>query len=117
MLKLITPALFYLMLIHPAAAQSVGGAYSLAGTNPDGSAYTGTVDVTIDGTDCQMTWTLDGGQVQGICLESEGALATSYVVGGVLTLVLYRAQPDGVLNGTWRVDGEALTGGEVLTPR
>jgi hypothetical protein len=109
----------FIALLFPlaAGAQTIGGSYSVAGTNPDGSLYTGAADVTIEGADCKLVMAFGNGDVAGICVQGDGVLATSYVAGDVLTLVLYRVQPDGVLNGVWSVAGMAGTGTEVLTPK
>lgn len=108
-----------LTLLFPLAvgAQSLGGSYTVAGTNPDGSAYTGTATITFEGADCKLIMAFGNGDVVRTCLQGDGVLATSYFAGAALTLVLYRVQPDGVLNGVWSVAGTAGTGMEVLTPK
>ena len=106
-------ALFFPLSV---AAQSVQGNYTVSGTNPDGSLYTGAAKITFEGADCKLVMTFGNGDVAGICVQSEELLATSYVASGALTLVLYRLQPNGVLNGTWSVAGMAGTGSEVMTP-
>jgi hypothetical protein len=116
-LKLFASGLVVLLFPLSAAAQSVGGSYTVAGTGPDGSAYTGAAEITIDGADCRLMMAFGNGEVSGSCLQGDGVLATSDVAGGALTLVLYRVQPDGVLNGIWSVSGMAGTGTEVLTPK
>ena len=115
MLKYVVPAL--LICTMPAFAQTTGGSYTVAGTNPGGAAYAGTADITISDADCTVTWAFGNGKAEGTCLQADGVLATSYVVGDMLTLVLYRVGADGVLNGVWSVGGKAGTGTEVLTPK
>lgn len=115
MFKFTVAALFALTL--PALAQSVGGSYIVAGTNPDGASYAGTAEIALDGDSCTMTWAFPNGAATGACLQVDGILATSYATDGVVTLVLYQVQADGVLNGTWRVASLPGTGTEVLTPK
>jgi len=115
MLKFAVAALCALTL--PAMAQTVGGSYTVAGANPDGAAYAGTAEITLDGDNCTMTWAFGNGTATGACLQADGVLATSYATDGVVTLVLYRVQADGVLNGMWRVAGITGAGTEVLTPK
>lgn len=117
MLRLFVSVTFALLFPLVVGAQSLGGSYTVAGTNPDGSVYTGAATVRFDGADCKLIMAFGNGDVVGTCLQGDGVLATSYVAGNALTLVLYRVQPDGVLNGVWSVAGTAGTGKEVLTPK
>jgi hypothetical protein len=115
MLKL--AGLAMLALTMPASAQSIGGNYTVAGTNATGPSYTGSAEIAFTADECTVNWTIGDGQATGICLVADGVLATSYLSGDALTLVLYQVQPDGVLNGVWSVAGMAGTGTEVLTPK
>ena len=117
MLKAVASGIVALLFPLAVAAQSVGGSYTVSGAGPDGVAYTGAAEITIEGTDCKLKMAFGNGEVSGICLQGDGVLATSYVAGGALTLVLYQVQPDGVLNGKWSLSGMAGIGTEVLTPR
>ena len=42
-------------LAAAASAQTVGGTYSASGTNADGSSYTGTAEITLNGPACSGT--------------------------------------------------------------
>lgn len=119
MSKAVALGIVLLLIPLPLAvsAQSVGGSYTVAGTGPDGVAYTGAADITIEGDDCKLTMAFGNGEVSGICLQGDGLLAASYMAGDALTLVLYQVQPDGVLNGKWSLSSMAGTGTEVLTPK
>jgi hypothetical protein len=43
-------------LATAASAQTVGGTYSVSGTNADGSSYTGTAEITVNGAACSISW-------------------------------------------------------------
>jgi hypothetical protein len=47
MKKLITALALLCPFVSPAAAQSIGGNYTLAGTNLDGSLYDGWAEITL----------------------------------------------------------------------
>jgi hypothetical protein len=99
-----------------AAAQMVGGAYRVDGTNPDGSAYTGTATITPSSdTTCRISWRT-GSTSTGICMTAGKALAASYVLNGKVGLVLYRLEADGSLRGVWTVADQPGAGSETLTP-
>jgi hypothetical protein len=99
-----------------AAAQTVGGPYRVDGTNPDGSAYTGTATITPSSdTTCRISWRT-GSTSTGICMMTGTALAASYVLNGKVGLVLYRLEPDGSLAGIWTIADQPGAGSETLTP-
>ncbi|WP_305971132.1 MULTISPECIES: hypothetical protein [unclassified Mameliella] len=83
----------------------IAGAYRVAGRNPDGSAYSGTLQLTGNSARYQLTWTIAGQIFRG----------TGRLEGRVLTVdwqgdsnpVVYVLMPDGSLHGTW-ADGLAL---------
>ena len=79
-----------------ASAQTVGGSYTVKGTNADGSSYTGTAEITPSGDTCRMVWHT-GSTSRGICMLANKAFAASYKMGNTFGLVIYELQPDGVL--------------------
>ena len=98
-------------------AQSVGGAYSVAGKNPDGSDYSGTAQITPSGSSCRIKWQTDGTTSEGICMLANKAFAASYKMGSEYGLVVYEVMPDGSLRGYWTVADQEGVGTELLTPR
>ncbi len=82
----------------PALAQKVGGAYTVEGTNPDSSKYSGTAQITPSGSTCRITWDT-GSPSKGICMLANKAFAAYYRLGNKDGLVVYEVQPDGVLKG------------------
>src|SRR5579872_6412277 len=99
----------------PALAQKVGGSYTVAGTNPDGSKYSGTAEITPSGSTCRIVWNT-GNTSKGICMLADKAFAAYYRLGKGDGLVVYEVQPDGVLKGYWTITDEDGAGTETLTP-
>jgi hypothetical protein len=99
-----------------ASAQTVGGQYRVAGTNPDGSAYSGTALITpsSDST-CRIEWQT-GSTSRGICMLANKAFAAAYQLGKDVGLVVYELQPDGSLKGVWTVADRPGAGTETLVP-
>ena len=117
MRKLLMSAAFAAMSIMPAAAQSIGGSYSVAGTNFDGSPYTGDVEITLTSeTTCVIKWTTGGSTSDGICMRNDDAFSAGYVMGSDIGLVVYKMMDDGSLHGLWTIAGKNGNGTEVLTP-
>src|SRR5258707_13714010 len=83
-----------------ASAQSVGGKYRGTGTNPNGSAYTGTAEIIPSGDSRRMSWNVVGAW-KGICMLSNKSLAPTYRNGNTYGLVRYELRPNAVLNGRW----------------
>jgi hypothetical protein len=99
----------------PALAQKVGGNYTVEGTNPDGSKYSGTATITPSGSTCRIVWDT-GGTSKGICMLANKAFAAYYRMGDGDGLVVYEVQPDGVLKGYWTITDKDGAGTETLTP-
>jgi len=100
-----------------ASAQSVGGTYSVAGTNPSGSTYTGTATITPSGSSCTISWQTGSTTSEGICMLANKAFAAFYKLGSDYGLVVYELQPDGSLKGYWTIADREGVGGEILTPK
>jgi hypothetical protein len=98
-----------------ASAQTVGGEYTVKGTNPDGSSYGGTAEITPSGDTCRMVWHT-GSTSRGICMLANKSFAESYRMGDTFGLVIYEVQPDGVLKGVWTVADQKGAGTETLIP-
>jgi hypothetical protein len=116
--KLLATALFCALTAVPAAAQSIGGSYDVAGTNFDGSPYSGTAEITLTSeTTCIIEWSTGSTTSEGICMRNDSAFAAGYVLGNEIGLVVYKVMPDGSLHGLWTLAGRDGNGTEVLTPR
>ncbi len=100
-----------------AGAQTVGGSYSVAGTNFDGSAYAGTVQITPEGSTCRIVWNTGPVPSEGVCMLSNKAFAAFYKLGSDYGLVVYELQPDGSLKGNWSIAGKQGVGTETLVPQ
>lgn len=100
-----------------AVAQEVGRAYSVTGTNPDGSAYAGTAEIIQRGSTCRIAWRTGPTTSEGVCIASGKSLAAFYRLGNNFGLVLYEAQSDGSLRGYWTIVNREGVGGEILMPK
>jgi hypothetical protein len=74
------------------------GTYSAAGRNPDGSTYTGTVEVSRQGRKFTLIWQVGADSYRGVG-SLEGNVLT--VDWGDTTPVVYALTGDGVLQGLW----------------
>ena len=98
-----------------AAAQGVGGRYQVQGTNPNGSSYSGTAEITqTSASTCRIAWHV-GSEWQGICMLSGDVFAAAYKSGNSTGLLIYHRQPDGRLSGEWTI-GAGANGTETLIP-
>ena len=100
-----------------ATAQDVGGKYLVRGTNLDGSPYEGHAMITPTSKyTCNIEWKTGGSTSSGICMRDSNAFTAGYQLNGKVGLVIYLIKADGVLDGSWTVDGVNAVGTEVLTP-
>jgi hypothetical protein len=97
-------------------AQTVGGAYSVSGTNADGSSYAGTAEITLNGPACSIRWQTGGSNSAGTCLLTGNAFGAAYQLGDAPGLAVYQLQPDGTLKGQWTTIGAPGIGSETLSP-
>jgi hypothetical protein len=101
----------------PAAAQEIGGKYTVQGSNLNGSTYSGEAVITLTSeTTCQIVWKTGATEANGICMRNDNSFAAGYVLEDAVGLVIYKVLPDGTLNGLWTVAGEGGSGTEVLIP-
>ncbi|TIW00593.1 MAG: hypothetical protein E5V85_03370 [Mesorhizobium sp.] len=102
----------------PAAAQSIGGTYTVSGTNFDGSSYGGEATITLPSeTTCTIHWETGGSSSDGICMRNDNAFSAGYVMGKEIGLVVYKVEDDGSLHGLWTIAGKDGNGTETLTPK
>ena len=115
---LVGAALAAMLAAGAAGAQQLGGAYTVAGTNFDGTPYTGTATITYTtSTSCRIIWLTGSTTSEGICMANGDAFAAGYTFNsGQVGLAVYRVMPDGTLQGTWTVTDTEGAGTEVLTP-
>lgn len=75
------------------------GTYDVLGTNRNGSKYTGTAVIAVNGKSVAMTWLITGGQTY----RGKGTLKNGQMVVdfGSRYPVIYNVGSDGVLHGTW----------------
>jgi len=98
----------------PAVAQpDLSGVYQTAGTNPDGSAYSGETEISRNGEAYRVVQHV-GGTAEGTGIVSGDVLAVSFPEAG--WVAAYEIQPDGTLEGVWAQTGGSALGRERLTP-
>jgi len=118
MRKLLAAAMLTAFCVLPAAAQSIGGSYTVAGTNFDGTPYDGEVTITLTSeTTCVIEWKTGGTTSDGICMRNADAFSAAYVLQEQIGLVTYKVMEDGSLHGLWTIAGKEGSGTEVLTPK
>ncbi len=100
-----------------ANAAEVGGTYEVRGTNPDGSHYSGTAEITTTAKyTCRIAWHV-GTDSSGICMLNGTAFAAGYTLQDKVGLIIYELGDDGTLDGTWTIADEDGYGTEVLVPQ
>ena len=117
MRKLLLAVTLGLSMCGAAAAQDIGGNYTVEGTNLDGSPYRGTAEIKLtSGTTCEIYWTTGTSTSQGICMRNGNAFSDGYVLGDAIGLVIYLVNDDGSMQGLWTIAGQEGSGTENLTP-
>jgi hypothetical protein len=102
----------------PVAAQSIGGEYTVAGTNLDGSTSSGQATITLTSeTTCTIHWQTGTTSSDGICMRNGSAFSAGYVLGDEVGLVVYQVKENGTLDGLWTLPGKEGSGTEVLSPK
>ena len=109
--------LLVVLLAGSAHAQTVGGAYTVGGTNPNGPSYSGTAEITTSGSTCRIVWQTGPTTSHGVCMVSNKSVAAFYKLGTDFGRVVYELKPDGTLSGYWSIVDKDGVGGEVLTPK
>jgi hypothetical protein len=87
----------------PVGSPDLAGVYHCSGTNPDGSAYEGVVEIAKLGGTFRVRWTMDDGSVLGVGIFSAGVFAVSYF-GGAPAVVVYRMDGENLV-GEWTIGG------------
>ena len=105
------------LIAFPAAAQTVGGAYTVEGKNFDGSPYNGTATITFQNdVSCTIEWVSGPNTSTGICMKNGNMFAAAYEQQGLFGILSYQILEDGRLDGAWTVAGQDGFGVEMLTP-
>jgi len=91
--------------------------YQVQGTNPNGSGYSGTVQVVQTGAQTyRVQWRVGGAPIPGIGMSAGNIFSAAYVLQGKAGLVIYQIMPNGVLQGQWSVADSNGVGTETWTP-
>jgi hypothetical protein len=96
------------------SADVVSGQYNVAGTNPDGGQYSGTLEVIPRGSVYQFKWNA-GTQYDGIGVRNGRIIAAAFANGSDGTgcgVVDYTIMGDGTLDGKWGYWGTSSAGTE-----
>ena len=107
-----------LPVVLPARAEplSLASHYEASGTNPDGSKYSGTADVTvISDTTYTIVWKIGDETYKGFGMRLNDSLAATYTIDGEPGLIIYKVDGNG-LNGAWAIRGHDGVGTEHLRP-
>jgi len=92
----------------------ISGNYDVAGTNEDGAAYQGQLQVLKHGSVYQFRW-LAGNQYDGVGIINGNTIAVAYTDGADGTgcgVVSYRTLANGTLDGVWGMWGVNQSGTE-----
>jgi hypothetical protein len=113
-------ALAFLLVAVSARAESLSLAnhYGVVGTNPNGSKYTGTVDIqVISDTTFYIDWKIGGDTYKGFGMRQGNVIAATYSINNVPGLVIYSVENGGVFKGSWALRGQDGNGTEQLIPQ
>ncbi|WP_424814066.1 hypothetical protein [Roseococcus sp. YIM B11640] len=101
----------------PAAAQR-SGTYDVTGANPDGTQYTGTLELEQIGMlSFRLTWTIGSETIEGVAMVSGLTFATAFSLGGQPSMGVYEIKPSGEMVGQWTIMGAFGGGTETIRPR
>jgi hypothetical protein len=95
------------------ALKGVEGAYTVSGTNPDGSTYEGTLDVAASGD--AYTWSWNNAEYKGVGLKQDDVVSVGWG-GDECYVVSYVIGDDGVLTGKWTDMSISGVGSDIATP-
>lgn len=87
-----------LMAAGSVAAQNVAGLYRAEGRNPDGSSYSGKVQIRENGGEVQINWQVGSQSYSGSGTRNGDVI---WVNWGDTYPVVYVRMPSGELHGTW----------------
>ena len=87
-----------MLIASGVAAQSVSGQYRAEGRNPDGSSYSGTVQIRENKGGVQINWQVGSQSYKGSGTRNGDVI---WVDWGDTYPVVYVRMPSGELHGTW----------------
>ena len=90
------------------------GTYKVTGTNPDGSTYDGTLEVTKTGDTYRWLWNA-GGEFTGVGIQREDVVSVAYGAEGC-SVLSYVIHEDKTLDSLWAYVGQSDLGTEAVTP-
>lgn len=98
-------------------ASAQAGRFAVAGTNPDGSTYVGTLTLVPAGHAFRATWQTGGAPVEGIGLRHGRVVTVAYGASAddVCGVVAYWPENDG-FRADWAMAGQDAVGFEVAEP-
>lgn len=92
------------------AKADIVGAYAVTGTNPDGSAYEGTLTVSAEEDVYQFAWDV-GNSYKGVGIQQGNLIAVGWGSDNC-GVVAYAVKDNASLQGTWGVYGQSQLGTE-----
>lgn len=98
----------------PAPPPDIAGKYTVAGSNPDGAIYKGTLEIILRGDVYQFRWNA-GTQYDGVGVANRNVVAVAFASGANgkgCGVVDYNIQDDGALDGKWGYWGTNEAGTE-----
>lgn len=117
-LRRLIPALALLLALAAPASAQRAGVYEVSGTNPDGSAYAGLLQLRQVGiVSWAVLWQVGNDRIEGVGMSSGSTLAVTYRAGNTQGFAIYEILPNGTLTGQWTLVGSSGIGTETLTPR
>lgn len=81
---------------------TIGGTYNVSGTNPDGSTYTGSMEIAGQGTVADVYWVFAGGaEVAGTAIWAQDSLLIAYPAENCILAVYLVSEDGNALEGYW----------------
>ena len=105
-------------LVMKEPAIDVSGSYTVNGTNPNGSPYSGTAAIHANGDGSYtVTWTIgESESYSGKGTVSGRTFTVTWTAGNLLGTAVYTIESDGSMMGTWSTSDGSQSGTETLTP-
>ena len=104
-------------LLSTAALADPVGRYSVRGTNPNGSSYSGEVRVSRTGDTYRVVWDIGNQTYTGTGIGNDDFIAVSYRAGSQTGIALYGRKSNGVWEGVWTYAGGREIGTDRWSPR
>ena len=95
----------------------ISGDYIVNGINPNGTSYTGDVNITKAGDGYTIRWVIEEESMHGLGKFDGNTYHVKWEASGETGEAIYMLASNGILKGAWTTDGEAGQGTEELIPR